>query len=121
MNCLNSYNTCSLLTYIVLDRHVRSKAKYKGFVFICLTSLLMFVLVLYYSNTSLGCALCCFLELERLTKINKGISERLKKQSTKTKSFLFFKKGIIDKEERYRNRLKARLTLIANTRIEKSC
>ena len=65
--------------------------------------------------------LVLFLELEKAHKNNKGISERQKQQLTKTKSFLFFKKGIIDKEEGTVTVCKARLTLIANTRITNSC
>ena len=61
--------------------------------------------------------LCCVLELERLTKQQKGISER-QKFIDKDGKYLFFKERIIWKRKRFGY---LDLTLIANTRIEKSC
>lgn len=106
----------TLFSIVMYDRKRSTKDSYLSVWHLC-WCLCWFCTML----TRLLDVLCAVFGAGKAHKINKGISERLKKQSTKTKSFLFFKKGIIDKEERYRNRLKARLTLIANTRIEKSC
>jgi hypothetical protein len=92
----------TMFSIVLHDRKRSTKDSYLS----VLTSLLMFVLVSYHANTSLGCALCCFWSWKGSQNQQRHI-RATKKQLTKTKSFLFFKKGIIDKEERYRNRLKS--------------